>query len=145
MPVFSSASKLRLSEAHQDLQTVFNEVIKIYDCSIICGFRGKAEQNAAYKSGKSKKKWPDGDHNKKPSEAVDATPYPIEWDDKERFVFFAGIVFAVSSRLFSEGKIKHRIGWGGDWNNDGRLKDETFRDLNHFYIIKFYAINKERP
>ena len=32
-----------------------------------------------------------------PSRAVDVVPYPIDWDDRERFHLFAGFVIALLS------------------------------------------------
>lgn len=139
MPSFSNKSIFILSGAEGDLQVLFAEVVKTFDCTILCSIRGKEEQNAAFASGKSKKKFPDSKHNLKPGkqkvEAVDAAPYPIEWEDKERFAYFAGYVMAVADRLLKEGKISRRVKWGGDWNCDGRLLEETFRDLDHFELI----------
>ena len=74
MPLFSQTSKARLSTAHPDLQRLFNEVVKHWDCTIVCGHRGKEEQDKAFAEGKSKVKWPNGRHNKLPSLAVDVMP-----------------------------------------------------------------------
>ena len=71
MPRFGKTSKRRLATCHEDLQEILNEVIKYFDCSVLCGHRGEADQNKAYESGHSKVKWPNGRHNKKPSIAVD--------------------------------------------------------------------------
>ena len=51
MPSFSKISKERLETTHPDLQTLFNYVVKYFDCSIICGYRDKKAQNIAYKDG----------------------------------------------------------------------------------------------
>ena len=75
MPKYSTISKSRLVTCHQDLQTLFNEVIKYYDCTIVYGHRGEIAQNQAYAEGKSQLKWPNSKHNKWPSLAVDAAPY----------------------------------------------------------------------
>lgn len=54
MPVFSKASKERLSTCHPDLQRVMNEAIKITDFTVLEGHRGKAAQDAAFAAGNSK-------------------------------------------------------------------------------------------
>ena len=54
MPSYSSRSKAILSTCHPELQILFKEVIKEYDCSVICGFRGEADQDKAFDDGKSK-------------------------------------------------------------------------------------------
>lgn len=127
---FGARSKRNLSEAHPDLQRLFNAVILIIDCSIIEGFRSEEEQNKAYFSGKSKLGWPDSKHNKRPSLAVDALPYPIDWNDTKRFYYFAGIVMATAKL------IGVKVRWGGDWNMNQDLNDQTFYDLVHFELVE---------
>lgn len=48
MPQFSKTSRQRLETCHQDLQTIFNYVVKYFDCTIVCGHRDKIAQNTAY-------------------------------------------------------------------------------------------------
>lgn len=129
MASYSKQSMARLLTCHPDLQAVFVEVIKHKDCSILWGYRGEIDQNKFYHNGTSKIKYPDSKHNKTPSLAVDAAPYPIDWTDRERFILFAGFVLGIAE---SRG-IKLR--WGGDWSMDGCTKDEKFSDLSHFELI----------
>lgn len=136
MPVFGKRSQERLAACHPDLQTVFNEVVKSFDCSIVCGHRGEAEQNQAYEQGKSKLQFPESKHNTTPSLAADAAPYPINWNDRERFYLFAGYVLGVAERLYQDGAITHRLRWGGDWDRDTDVKDQRFNDLPHFELVK---------
>ncbi len=105
------------------------EVIKHYDCTIICGHRTKEQQEKAYKDGNSKVQFPHGRHNKKPSNAVDVAPYPIDWNDRDRFHLFAGFVLGIAASM---GKT---LRWGGDWDMDKDLKDNKFDDLVHFELI----------
>lgn len=128
MPSFSGPSKKRLSTCDKKLQTLFNEVVKHFDCSVLCGHRGEEEQNKAYKAGNSQKQFPHGKHNKLPSNAVDVAPYPIDWDDRERFQYFAGFVLGTAKQLGIN------IRYGGDWDSDNDLKDNNFDDLVHFEI-----------
>ena len=109
MPKFGKRSKRELETAHPDLQRIFNEVIKIYDCSVICGHRGKEDQDLAYRSGKSNAKWPKSNHNKNPARAVDCVPYPVDWSNINEFYRLAGVVKAVAFRLGI------KIKWGGDF------------------------------
>ena len=44
MPKFGNRSKQRLETCHEDLQEIFNEVIKYFDCSVLCGHRGEEDQ-----------------------------------------------------------------------------------------------------
>jgi peptidoglycan L-alanyl-D-glutamate endopeptidase CwlK len=71
---------------------VFTEVIKHFDCTILEGHRGKEAQNEAVRTGKSKVRWPNGNHNKSPALAVDVAPWPVNWQDRERFYYFGGFV-----------------------------------------------------
>ena len=107
---------------------MFKEVVRGFDCTIVCGHRGEEDQNEAYKRGNSKVKYPHGRHNANPSRAVDVAPYPIDWTDRDRFNYFAGYVKGVASQMGLN------IIWGGDWDNDTDLKDNGFDDLVHFEL-----------
>lgn len=120
MPKFSNASKQRLATCHEDIRTVCNELIKYIDFSVICGHRGKADQNKAYKEGKSKLQFPKSAHNALPSNAVDITPYPLDWNDIGSFKELHGAFVVVAEKLKEEGKIKSSFVWGGNWK---KLKD----------------------
>ena len=131
MPKFGRTSRKRLESCHEDIQYIFNEVVKHYDCSIVCGYRGKKEQNEAYSKGNSKVKYPNGRHNKLPSIAVDVAPYPIDWADEGRFILFAGFVLGVASQKGIS------LRWGGDWDSDFDLADNEFDDLVHFELKNY--------
>jgi len=135
MPSFSKRSKEKLATCHKDLQVIFNEIIKYWDCSILVGERTEEDQNAAFRDGLSQLKYPASRHNNSPSMAVDVSPYPIDWKELYRFYWFAGIVDAISEKLFEECKITHHVRWGGDWDNDKEFKDNNFNDLVHFELI----------
>ena len=128
MPRFSKKSRGKLETCDEDLQEVFNIAIRYFDCTILEGFRGKSKQNEAYKKGNSKLKFPMGKHNKVPSIAVDAIPYPIDWEDRERFHYMGGMVRGIGKQLGV------KIRWGGDWDSDGEIKDNSFDDLVHVEI-----------
>ena len=136
MPHYGKRSMTNLKQSHVDLQRIFQEVIKYFDCSIICGHRSKAAQNKAFKERKSKLQYPKSKHNKKPSMAVDAVPYPIDWKDTKRMLYFAGFVVGISHRLYDQGKISHLVRWGGDWDKDTQVNDQRFNDYPHFELYK---------
>jgi len=129
MPRYSKRSKERLATCHEDLQRLFNEVIKHYDCSIICGSRSKEDQEKAYRQGSSKVVWPNSKHNSTPSLAVDVAPYPIEWYELNRFYMFIGIVRGIAAMMGIN------IRCGADWDGDMDVKDQNFHDLPHFELI----------
>lgn len=131
MPKFGSKSKKRLSTAHPKLKKVFNEVIKHVDCSVLEGYRDKETQNRYFEEKKTMVKYPDGRHNKNPSLAVDVVPYPIDWEDRERFHLFAGFVLGVASNMGIE------LRWGGDWDKDWQVHDNRFDDFPHYELVSF--------
>ena len=129
MPKFSQTSKQRLSGCAPELQRLFKAVIKHYDCSVLCGFRDEEAQNKAYADKRSTKQYPYSNHNMYPSIAVDVAPYPIDWDDMERFRHFAGFVEGMAASM----GIKIRS--GGDWDSDHDFKDQRFIDMPHFELV----------
>ncbi|HUW45928.1 MAG TPA: M15 family peptidase [Dehalococcoidia bacterium] len=112
MPKFSAKSIANLESCDCRLQAIFNYVIIYHDCSVLCGHRGKDEQDRDYNNGKSKLKWPFSKHNKIPSQAVDVVPYPIDWDDMERFDRFVKFVKMTAKTM------KTPIEYGADWGWD---------------------------
>jgi hypothetical protein len=117
---FGKRSKKHLSSCCVELQQICNEVIKVTDFAVICGHRSKKAQNKAYKNKKSMKKWPTSRHNSIPSTAVDIVPFPVDWENIERFYFLAGAFLAVASSLGI------KITWGGHW--------KRLRDYPHFQL-----------
>lgn len=130
MPEFSDFSKANLSGVHPKLKALFERVIQTVDCQIICGFRSQKDQDAAVATGNSKTPWPTSKHNTYPSLAVDAAPYPVDWTDEKRFYLFAGYVKGIAEGMGL------KIRYGGDWNGDFNLKDQTFFDLDHFELVE---------
>ena len=129
MPKFSNRSKNNLITCHPKLQELFHTIIKNYDCTIIEGHRSNDRQDELFHQGKSKLKSGQSKHNNNPSLAVDAIPYPIDWNDKIKFYHFVGYVKATADQL------NIKIMCCADWDNDNDLKDQTFFDLPHFELI----------
>ena len=136
MPKFGKQSLDRLSTCHPDIQKVMNEAIKHYDFTILFGYRSPQEQFELYKQGRKlvNNKWEkvgatvtnlDGitkvsEHNYKPSKAIDIAPYPIDWNDTNRFKDLAKVVKDAAKT------VGVTIEWGGDW--------KSFVDLPHYQI-----------
>jgi peptidoglycan L-alanyl-D-glutamate endopeptidase CwlK len=136
MPAYSKKSIERLSQAHEDLVTLANEVIKYFDCTCTTGYRNKEDQNKAFKDGYSDKKYPESKHNKIPSEAIDLVPYEGKLDYNElQCYYFSGIVKMIAIKLYEEGKITHKIRSGSDWDMDNDVNDQKLKDPCHFEII----------
>ncbi len=128
MPTFSAVSRSKLYTCKSPLIAIFTRVVSSFDCTILCGNRGETEQNEAFHRGLSKLKFPLSKHNTNPSSALDAAPYPIDWNDINRFYFFGGYVRALAQDM------GHPIRWGGDWDGDTQVKDQTFNDLVHYEL-----------
>jgi len=132
MNKFSEKSEKELSTCHPELQRLFRKVNEIIPCSILEGHRNEERQNLLFTQRKTKLKFPNGNHNKLPSAALDAAPNPIDFTNQAkaiaRFYYFAGIVKAVAAQL----GIKIRSGC--DWDGDMMFDDQTFDDLGHFEL-----------
>lgn len=128
---FGPSSQKNLDTAHPDLQRLAREslALGIMDFAITEGHRDKARQDRMYDLGKSKVRWPNGKHNKTPSDAIDAVPYingEPSWN-KLHCCVLAGIMLACAARL------DVKIRWGGNWDRDGEpVTDQDFQDLVHF-------------
>ena len=81
MGKYSVQSWERLQSCHEDIVKVFIEISDYFDVTMLCGYRGEQEQNAAYPK-YTNVKYPNSKHNKIPSFAIDAIPY-----DSIKFVF----------------------------------------------------------
>ena len=138
MPSFSTKSRQKLATCALPLQQLFNEVIKQLDCTVLYGFRSPEEQFELYKRGRElvngiwvitdKSKvvtYRDGyrmlsAHNYQPSKAVDVAPYPIDWEDIDRFNLFVNHVL----RTAAEMGIKIKSG-----------RDFKMKDYPHYELV----------
>lgn len=155
MPVFGARSKLHLGEAHPYLQRVLLEAIKHFDYSIIQGYRGREEQEVAFRKGFSKAHFGSSAHNYKPCLGVDCIPYPFkdsEWEDDAIFKTMSDHLFSAAETCRQNGMIPKTnlktgkpllFRWGGDWHMDGTKTTNDEWDQPHFelhpwqdYIIK---------
>lgn len=136
MPKFSQDSFSKLSTCHIDLQVLFFEVIKTFDCTILVGYRNEVDQDKAFSEGKSKLLYPNSMHNHTPAMAVDVMPYPINFGNVAQMTWFAGFVMGIAQKLKDEGKMMHSIRWGGSWDGAGKInKTGMLNDLDHFELI----------
>lgn len=107
MPSFSKKSLERLGTCDPELVRLFTEIIKEFDCTVLCGHRGREDQEKAFEEGRSKARFGQSKHNSSPSKAVDVMPYPINWNDSEGLADFAGFVLTKAEDLGI------KIRWGG--------------------------------
>lgn len=132
---YSQKSLSRLNTCHPDLQLLLKEAIKHYDITIIEGLRSKERQEELVRTGMSKTMnsmhLDQGDGY---SHAVDCALWPIDWSDRDRFVFLQGFLKGLAVRLKEEGKITHDLRLGVDWDDDGNIKEHSFFDGPHIEI-----------
>jgi len=145
---FGKRSRQRLDTCHVDLIIIMEEVIKIYDFSVLEGLRTAEKQLEYFETGRSqldgvRKLSKHQDHGDGLSYAIDIMPFKKGTNafsgkkkDIARFYFLAGIVKGVTARLIEEGVIHHTVRWGGDWNMNDIFNDQNFDDLPHFELRK---------
>ena len=121
---FGKRSRERLKGVDAKLVNVLNELIKIMDVTVIEGLRSAERQEELLKKGATKVKYSKHIEGK----AVDIAPYPIDWDDRDRFHYMGGMIKGIAKQL------NVNVRWGGDWDSDGEVKDNNFDDLVHIEI-----------
>jgi len=148
MPIYGNRSLKALQLADPRWTTVMRIVIEIVDNSILYGNRSPETQFDLFKLGRKqdangvwqivdKSKvvtYKDGyeklsTHNTNPSRAIDAVKYPIDWEDRDSSILFAGYVIGVAK---AHG---WTVRWGGDWDRDTDMSDQSFMDLYHFEFV----------
>jgi len=127
----------RLKTCNPEIQRLMVEAIKTINLTVLCGERNETAQEKALKSGASGVNYPDSIHNPdnpknkdgKGVRAIDVAPYPVDWNDLERFCYVAGQIIYIARKL------KIPLRWGADWNRDGHMRDDkerkALRDYPH--------------
>lgn len=124
-------SKTHFDTLHPVLQVLVLSILDRMDVKVVEGFRPEELQNKYFSEGSSSVKWPNGAHNKKPSEAVDLAPYirgkGTRWDSREVAVMM-GRIQEIADVL------NIPIIWGGDWDGDGDITEHNLQDLVHLEL-----------
>lgn len=117
---FGKRSLENLAGVHPTLVRIASEalVTSAVDFTVICGYRNKADQDAAVKAGASKVSYPNSAHNQTDPTtgdpracAVDFIPYPFtSWEDPAMLTAWKKIADAFFAAAKKQG-IKLR--WGG--------------------------------
>lgn len=115
---FSPSSLKKLKSCHWKLQELFQEVIRHNDCTILEGHRSRQRQEQLVAKGLSQTM--NSRHLHDPSLAVDAAPWPLDWNNRDRFIAFGELVKNIAHRMGIH------ITWGGDWHR--------FKDFVHFQL-----------
>lgn len=122
-------SKKNLAKAHPLLRKLFNTVAAQTDIVILDATRGKAAQELAFKTGRSKVRFGNSAHNYQPAIALDVCPAPINWKNTKPFVRLGKeFVLPIAKQL------QIPIRWGADWNMNSNLADESFVDMPHYEL-----------
>jgi hypothetical protein len=113
--MLGAGSIAELATCHPDLRRLISAVAKgidegdlayagIRDLKVTCGYRGKAAQDEAVRTGASKSPWPTSKHNRLPSDAVDVVPFPELWSDVRKLeilhAYIAGVAHALGIDLY---------------------------------------------
>jgi len=125
MPRYGRRSRSRLKGVDAKLVNILNELIKIMDVTIIEGKRSAERQAELLEKGATKVKY----SRHMDGKAVDLAPYPIDWNDREHFHYMGGMLRGIAH------KMGIKIRWGGDWDGDGEIKDNSFDDLVHVELL----------
>ena len=138
---YSQRSASELATVDVRLQNLFNFVLKFWDHTIIDGIRTIAEQEKNVARGVSKTM----DSKHLSGRAIDAMPYPINWDKIEKGLaavkkveggmevleayMFQGFVAGVAAHMGIN------IRQGVDWNSNRQFEDQSFNDIPHTELV----------
>lgn len=142
MFTLSNTSQQKLDTCHEDLILIIKESIKtsLVDFGVSEGERSLKTQQEYFAQGLSRC---DGvtnksKHQNKPSLAVDIYAYyngAAHWDDLH-LAYLGGHIIATADRLYREGRVTHKLRWGGNWDMDGVIVlDQRLKDLPHFELV----------
>lgn len=159
---FGRKSSRVLEELHSDLQMILQWGLRYspVDFALHEGHRTPEKQFEYYQVGRRKDPsggWvkinPDkketitncdgfkvkSNHNFDPSLAVDIKVYvlgkPSLTYDQSHICLVVGVLIACANFLYEQGKIQHKLRWGGNWDKDGEiLFDQEFDDLPHLEL-----------
>ena len=111
-----------MNTCHSDLIRLIEAVAETEKCAVICGFRGRYEQEKAYMQGKSKARFGQSKHNLQPSLAVDVVPLPLNWDDIPAFERLGEKIMAKAEELGI------KVKWGKNFKG--------LADYPHFELVQ---------
>lgn len=126
-------SLARLQGVDETLVNVVKRAIEIseVDFSVLEGVRTLERQRELYAQGRTapgkivtwtmKSKHIEG-------KAVDLVPYPLDWNDLEKFNKIKDAMFQAAREL------DVNLRWGADWNENGEYREKGEYDSPHFEI-----------
>jgi peptidoglycan L-alanyl-D-glutamate endopeptidase CwlK len=140
MFTFSERSLNNLKGVHPKLVAVVHRALELstIDFTVLEGVRSQERQNELWAQGRTKPgqvvTWiqSTGTHGIQADgygHAVDLAPYPIDWNDFERFDQLATVMFAAAKELGVT------LRWGGNWDMDDRIHERGESDSPHFELV----------
>jgi peptidoglycan L-alanyl-D-glutamate endopeptidase CwlK len=133
-----ATSRARLKGVHPQLVRVVERAIELttVDFMVLEGVRTPQRQRELYAQGRTKPgkvvTWTlTSNHFVKADgfgHAVDLCPWPVDWNDLEKFDAIAKAMFAAAAALGV------RIRWGADWDRDGKRRERGETDSPHFEL-----------
>lgn len=118
----------RLESVNERLQRVIRKAFETmpFDITVIEGIRSAETQKEYVRKGASKTY-----HSRHlTGHAIDMAPYPVDWNDLERFAIMAEHVLAASKAL------EIPVKWGGTWSDStADWKSTKFFDGPHFELV----------
>ncbi len=149
--VLSKLSLSRLKDVEPNLVAVVKRAIEItsQDFLVVEGIRSKEQCYVNYGKGRTttqctakgvpakyaapnlpKVTWLNNPLSSKhvTGRAVDLVPYPVDWNDLDKFDQVAKAMFAAAKELGVS------IRWGADWDSDGKYREKGEYDSPHFEL-----------
>lgn len=142
MFTFSERSLNNLKGVHPKLVAVVKRALELspIDFTVLEGVRSQARQDELWAQGRTKPgpvvTWvqTSGTHGIQADgygHAVDLAPYPIDWNDLQRFDQLANVMFAAAKEL------NVTLRWGGDWDMDQIIHERGESDSPHFELVNY--------
>ena len=142
MFTFSERSLNNLKGVHPKLVAVVKRALELspIDFTVLEGVRSQARQDELWAQGRTKPgavvTWvqTSGTHGIQADgygHAVDLAPYPIDWNNFERFDQLANVMFAAAKEL------DVKIRWGGDWDMDKIIHERGESDSPHYELVTY--------
>ena len=135
-------SEGKLGTCHTDLQLLGHVAIRRAKFDFACtdGYRGDREQQIVFDAGRSQKAPGKSLHNISPSLAVHFEPfpilYPLDTDTPVQMAKKLARYYMLAMHILRTAEdLALDIRWGGDWDRDYDILDQTFDDLAHFELI----------
>lgn len=134
-----ATSLKRLEGVHPNLVKVVKRAILLteQDFMVLEGVRTPARQKQLYAQGRTKPgpkvTWTlNSNHFVNPKtgygHAVDLVPWPVDWNDLDKFDAMAHAMFTAAKELGIG------IRWGADWDRDGNFRERGETDSPHFEL-----------